>query len=65
MSKVLLFNFNKQKSSNCLLLVCVILLLSKINATPFYVNDNSTKDDPYNDSDEINSYRSFCHNTLK
>ena len=60
MSNVLLFNFNKQENSNCLLLFFVILLLSKINATTFYVNDNSTKDYPCtmvigNDSDESNS----------
>lgn len=46
MVKVLLFNFIKERSCS-ILLCCVVLFCPKINATTFYVNDNSKKGDIY------------------
>ena len=46
-SKVLLFNFIKKRKHNDLLFCLIILFCPKINATTFYVNDNSTKGDIY------------------
>lgn len=46
-SKVLLFNFIKQRKCKDFLLCLIILFCPKINATTFYVNDNSTKGDIY------------------
>lgn len=47
MGLILLFNFIKQMKCNNLLLCFVILSCPKINATTFYVNDNSIKGDIY------------------
>lgn len=47
MNKILLFNFKKKSNYFNLLLCFVVLFCSKINATTFYVNDNSTKGDIY------------------
>ncbi len=46
MVKVLLFNFIKERRCS-ILLCCVVLFCPKINATTFYVNDNSKKGDIY------------------
>ena len=47
MSIVLLFRFIRQKMYNNLLLCSIVMFCPKINATTFYVNDNSTKGDIY------------------
>ena len=47
MSIVLLFRFIRQKTYNNLLLCSIVMFCPKINATTFYVNDNSTKGDIY------------------
>ena len=69
MGKVLLFNFIKERRYNGLLLCFVVLFCSKINATTFYVNDNSTKGDIYttaigNDSNYGTSTSSVCQTTI-
>lgn len=46
----LLFNFIKERQSSKILLCFTILLCSKIKATTFYVNDNSTERDVYTTS---------------
>lgn len=47
MGKILLFNFIKKMKHDNLLLCFIVLFCPKINATTFYVNDNSIKGDIY------------------
>lgn len=69
MTKILLFNFIKQRRHNNIILCFIVLFCSKINATTFYVNDTSNKRDVYttaigNDSNYGTCTSSVCQTTI-
>jgi hypothetical protein len=68
-SKILLFNHIKRRKHNNKLLCFVVLFRPKINATTFYVNDNSNTGDIYtaaigNDSNYGTCASSVCQTTI-
>ena len=69
LGKFLRFNLIQERKHNNLLLCFIVLFCSKINATTFYVNDNSTKEDIYttaigNDSNYGTCTSSVCQPTI-
>ena len=64
MVKVLLFNFIIERTYNSLLLCFFILFCSEINATTYYVNDNSTKEDIYTTAIGNNSNCGTCTSSV-